>query len=397
MNGHSVILVGNNPGITTGSGFAGRFSNEVTRLMIGNAPTAAAIARGRAAANVARLDSMLRNMRSENPESAARVDSLMGELRDNLQKRGDSAGAVLRADSFSPSAGFHMARQLEFVYADVLREQFPVQNAFTLFPIDTSVDPGARWHTVRRIYQDGEAVVYRGGTNGVPRVGVSQREQQFPVRHFVTSFGYSLWEALSSAFANTSQVAELLRTARDVLMEFANNKFWYGDATNGLYGVLDYPWLDKKFVATAFDGTANPDDVLAELNALANFPAEVSKSTFKPNTLVVSTRVRNYLMTPPRSATTDTTIGEFWLRTNSLGITAIQEAHELQGAGPGGTDGVLFYRNDRLGISLVMPQPFSTLPVQSMGFDDVTFCWMSSGGVVMRDVGNNILGWVDAG
>lgn len=394
MNGHSVLLTGQIPaGVNPGS-FSSRFENEVTRLTFGRSG-AGAVAKGRASANVQRLDALVRQLKVENPDAGKRVDSLLTDVVSGLQKRGDAADH--RIDGFSPSAGFHMARQLEFIYADVLREQFPVQNAFAMFPVDTTVDPGARFHTVRRIYQDGEAAVFRGGTNGVPRVGVSQREQQFPVRHFVTSFAYSLWEALSSAFANTALVSELLRVARDVLMEFANNKYWYGDSTNGLYGVLDYPWLDKKLVATLFDGSANPDDVLAEMNALANFPIENSHSTFRPNTLCVSPRVRNYLMNTPRSATTDTTIGEYWLRTNSLGIKEILEAWELQGVGPGGTDGVLFYRNDRLGISLVMPQPFSTLPLQAMGFEDVTFCWMSSGGVVMRDVGNNILGWVDAG
>jgi hypothetical protein len=310
---------------------------------------------------------------------------------DDLKKSGK------RADAFNGSAGFHMARQLEHIYAEVLREPFPLQNAFTLFPVDSTVPPGARTHTVRRLYQDGEATVYRGGNKGIPRVGVSQQEEQFPVRHYVTAFAYTLFDQLASNFANTAYVSELLRVARDVVMELANRKTWYGDPENGLYGVLNYPWLAKRAVSTPFDGTADADDVIAALNTLANSPVENSKATYRPDTFATSMRIRNYLMNTRMGTVNDTTIGEFWLRTNSLGIKAIEEAWELQGVGPGGTDGGLFYRRDRRGIANVIPQPFTTLPVQSLGFEDTTFCYMSHGGVIMRDVGNNILGWLDAG
>lgn len=366
--------------------FSQRFDNELTRLVSGRAG-ANPMAQARLAAHARRFDSIVSDLRTANPEAARRVDSAWQTARAG---RRDAAGGA------SATAGFHFARQLEHVYADVLREDFPVPNAFELFPVDSTVPVGARTHTVRRIYSEGDAAVYRGGQTPIPRVTLSQKEEQFPVRHYVTSFVYSLFEQLSSAFANTALVAELLRVARDVLMEFANQKTWYGDKEHGIKGVLDYKWLPKKIVATPFDGTAAPDDVIAALNALGNFPAERSKSTMRPTTFATSTRVKNYLMNTPRSSTTDTTIGEFWLKTNTLGIKEIQDAWELQGVGPGGTDGALFYRRDRRGIANVIVQQFTTLPVQSLGFEDTTFAYLSHGGVVMRDVGNNILGWVTA-
>lgn len=385
MRGSSVLFLAAVGGVAPelGPNFGQRFDGELSKLNSGGR----AMASARLAQHAARFDSIVKEMKTANPEIAFRIDSALKTA---------AKAANLREDAFSASAGLHMARQLEHVYAEVLREAYPMQNAFTLFPIDSSVPAGARTHTVRRVYQDGDAAVYRGGQSPIPRVGVSQQEEQFPVRHYVTSFVYSLFEQLSSAFANSGLVSELLRAARDIIQEFANQKTWYGDDTNGIYGVLNYPWLPKKVVAVAFDGSADPDDVIAELNALANFPQENSKATYRPTALVVSTRVYNYLMNTPRGSVNDTTIGEFWLRTNSCGIKSIEQAWELQGVGPGGTDGVLFYRADRLGISNVIPQGFTTLPVQTLGFEDTTFAYMSHGGVIMRDVGNNILGWVDA-
>lgn len=349
--------------------------------------------RAREVDNHRRLDALLPGFRARmDPALAQRFDSLVTDIGRARRRRTDAA----RGDAFTPSAGFHLSRQLEYHYNEVLREPFPPNNAMLLFPMNTSVPVGAQYHTVTRIFADGEATVYRGGNAGIPRVGVSQVEERFQIRYYVTSFVYSLFEELASAFANSGVVAEKLRVARDVLNQFLNWKTWYGDTVNGIYGVLNYPWLDKKIVATAFDGSASPDDVLEEFNRLANYPAEMSRTTYKPNRVVTSPRVRNYLMTTARTSTSSETIGEFWLRTNALGIKAIDEAQELSGAGPGGTDAVLFFRDDRFGIENVVPAPFATLPVQSFAFDNYVFCWMAHGGVVMRDVGNNILGWVDA-
>lgn len=389
MRGSPVLILGASLAAMASPDFTRRFDNEVTKVAL-YGPDIASV---RLSVHTKKFDAVVKEIRAQGPEMAARVDSALKRAHEIASGRGEQ----VRFDAFSASAGLHMARQLEHIYSEVLREPFPVQNAMTLFPMDTSVPPGAKTHTVRRVYQDGEVAVYRGGTTPIPRVGVSQQERTFPIRHYVTSFVYSLFEQLSSAFANTGLVAELLRTARDLMQEFLNQKTWYGDEVNGIYGVLNYPWLSKKVVATPFDGSADPDDVIAELNALVNYPKRVSKATLKPDTLVTSIRVRDYLMNTRMGTVSDTTIGEYWLRTNSQGIKSIEEAWELEGVGPGGTDGMLAYRKDRLGVVNVVPQSFTTLPVQSLGFEDTTFAYMSHGGILMRDVGNNILGWIDPG
>lgn len=380
MRGLSVLLLSAALAVGDAASFSTRFENHLTQVITSN-PGKNPIAQARLDAHAKRFDSLYVQIRQSSPDAARRIDSAWMEA-----KRRDSAS--------NPSAGFHLARQLEHIYADVLREEFPVQNAFELFPIDNSVPVGARTHTVRRLYSHGSAAVYRGGQTPVPRVTLSQQEEQFPVRHYVTSFVYSLFEQLSSAFANSNMVAELLREARDILLEFANQKSWYGDANNGIYGVLNYPWLPKKIVATPFDGTATPDDVIAALNALGNFPQQNSRSTMRPDTLVMSTRIKNYLFDTPRSSGSDLSIGAWWIANNALGIKQILDAWELQAVGPGGTDAILFYRRDRRGITNVIVQNVTTLPVQTLGFEDTTFGYMSHGGIVMRDVGNNILGWV---
>lgn len=295
-----------------------------------------------------------------------------------------------RLDSFSTSQGLFMARDLEHVMNEVLREQYPAQNAFELFPMDTSVPPGAKTVTQRRLYQQGEASVYRAGVK-VPMVGNSQAEETTPVIHIVAGFSTTIFEEQSANFAGFAQAAEDMRTCRDVIMERANQILMYGYKPAKVFGVLDYPWLGKKTVASSFVDATAADTILGELNSMANHPANVTKNVMRPNACATSPRLRNYLFSRMRSTGTDTTIGKAFVENQKM-IQDMEEVHEFQGTGPGGTDYMFFYRKDRLGCTIIVPQGFTMLPQQAMGFEKVTYCYMSIGGVKMRQAGNNLLG-----
>lgn len=335
----------------------------------------------------------------------ARIYAKYGDRIDAIDKyRTDAHAAGIigdeRNDAADPKQGFHLSRELEHRYAEVLREPRPLQNALRLFGIDTSVERGAKFHTIQRVYGDGEVAVYRGRGGNIPRVGISKKEETFEVRHYVTSWICDIFEIAASDFANTAKQTELLRIARDIMDDFLNWQTWYGDDENGLPGVLNYPWIRKKIIAVPFNETSDPDDILRELHRFVNFPSDSQRQAFKPNVLVLSPRVLNYLSQTPRSDTSDTTILEHFMKTTKT-IDRVEEAHELQNdpqelipGVPPGLDAMVAYRNDRLGIQNVIPQPFTTLPMQEMGFELTTFAYMSHGGVIMRDVGNNIIGYV---
>lgn len=299
----------------------------------------------------------------------------------------------VRQDAFNPEAGLAMTRELEHRYAEVLREKYPVPTGLTLFPIDTSVTPGARYHTVKRLYDQGEAAVYRAGME-IPTVGINAVEEIFPVRHYVTSFTYDIFEAMSAQYMNFAKAAELLRVSRDIMVRFANRKTWYGDDTHGIYGVLNYPWLRKMVSSTAVNSSSTAQDLLDLLNFGANYAEENSDEVFSPNACVTTKKVYNRMKNTYLGDDKSRTVLRAFLEDNP-NISEIKTAPELSGVGPGGTDGILFYRDDRLGISNVIVQPYTTLPQQMMGVDWTTYGYMTHGGVIMRDAGNNLLIWVD--
>lgn len=303
----------------------------------------------------------------------------------------------IRRDSFQSNTGIFLARDLEHVYEDVLREPFPTPNAYRLFFADSSVPVGKKSHTVRRVYQQGEAQWYKNG-RPTKRVGVNQQEQTFPVRYAVDSFGYSIFERFSGDAASFDLHGEDMMAAREILTQFVNRAFWFGAPQVGLHGALDYPWLPKKAIATPFTFDSDPRDVLHELNRLASFPREKTKTVFNPDRIAMTTRLRNFLFETPWSplAADGKSIGEKFLSAHAT-ITTIEEAWELEGIGPNGEDGILVYQSGRNGVAIVTPGgPFNALPPQENGFDLEVFAYTACGGVIMRNVGGNVLGFVEA-
>jgi len=326
-----------------------------------------------------------------------RFDSMFTDLGVN---RNDAAAYMLAADKVtrqdSASDGFYLARQLEHVHAEIMRTPRPVLRSFDLFHQDTSVPAGARTHTVRRISDAGEAIVYRG-RDPLPRSGLTQAEEEFPVRHLVSSYGFDVFEQQSEQFARTNVIMEKGITCRDVIMRLDDELTWHGSEEHGLYGVLNYPWLAKRVSAVVFSMSTSAEDMLNELKAVSRFPAEASKGTFSPDTMVISEQLDGIISTKRLGLSADgltETVKSFFLKTNSF-IKNIEVAWKMHECGPGGTDGILVYRRDRYGISKVMVQAPSALPVQQMGFESVIPMYASTGGVIMREAGHNALSFVE--
>lgn len=305
----------------------------------------------------------------------------------------------LRHDAITESGGALLATQLRYVQEEVLKEPHPLPSALSLFPSNTSVPLGARTFAVRRYYDAGEARVHRGGSGDIPTVSLAQAEMEFQIRNYVTSAVWDVFEEMSASFASLDYAVELARIARDVLERFANEMTWYGDEAHKIYGVLNYPWLDKEVSSTTFGG--NPDNTVAHLQALngwINRQHHASKGTLGPNKMVTSPRVSDWIMQTGLQASTtslrDRTIGEVLLASSRLN-GAIEQAHELENVMGDGVDAILFYRDDAMGIENVLPGGgIRTLPLHQTDIDRRQVFFMPHGGVRMLEVGNNLLVFV---
>lgn len=296
-----------------------------------------------------------------------------------------------RLDAVSPGNGLFLARQLEFMYNEVLRTEYAPKNAFDLFELDNRVAAGAAQHTVRRIDHVGSARYHRGDSKNVPTVDVEQDEETFPVHPIVTGISMDIFEMQAASFANFNLQAELEIAAEETVMQFANDKTFTGDEDHRALGIFNYPYLPRDAAAIPFNDTQSPDAILAEMHRLANQQAERSKGRFYPDTWLMSIGLRDDLSTRKRSATTDQTILQAFLQDNQY-ISQVTGIFEMAQAGPGGLDYALMYKRGNVrSVANVVPQGFTMLPIQEQGFKLVIPCYMTHGGVVMRDVLNNLL------
>lgn len=299
-----------------------------------------------------------------------------------------------RLDSVGSGAGIHLARQLEHVYAEVLKEKYSPTNALDLFEVDSSVPAGARTHTVRRIKHNGEARFYEGNSSRRPTASVEQREKTFNLAPVITSIRISFFDQLAADFSGFALRTELEDAARDVMDRFLNDKILNGAPSRGLPGVLNYPWVPK-FVSAVVPNSDTEEAVLVDLHAKANFAAERSKGLYSPSRMLLSIRMHNYLSTTKRSATTEDTILSAFLKDNPYISEAIP-VHELAGVGPSGEDAVIFDRKDRMAFSRVMAREFTMLPAQDQGMDIEIPCYSIFGGMISREPLHNTIAYYDA-
>ena len=316
-----------------------------------------------------------------------------------------AAGAKVRHDSLGQRTdsenGLYFSRELEHIYAEELKTPLPNLNALSLFAQDTAPRVGLETHTIRRLIHTGEAAIYRRGGN-IPTVGIEREELSFSSEYYVTSIDACYFDSLSASFSNLPKQVNDLLAARTAVLDVANMSTWGFRPDAKTYGIVNYPWLRKKVLATPFTGSSDPLAVLRELHAFVDFSYQTSKQRFRPTDLVLSTRVYDYLNQTQISADNNSTILERFLAT-SRHIQRVHEAWELQNDGssrfddvaPTGLDLMFAWNNSREGVQNVVTQAFTTLPEISNGaFESLVPAYMAHGGIVMRELGHNSLGFV---
>jgi len=318
---------------------------------------------------------------------------------DSMRAQAEAEGRRFDAQSFMAGGVGGFPRDFEYIRSKVWEEALQPLTAMSSFPIDTSVPLGARTHTARRELGSGTAAIHRGGTE-IPRATVGFQEAQYGIVYIVCSVGTNFFEQLTTDFANIQAYEAGLKRARRLVEERMNDIFLFGDVSSNVFGAFKYPSLNKKMLPLSFTDAGTPDyrAQIRQIQDLGNEPRIISGTRFKPNRLGMSPKAVSFLSTRKHETNggTDTTMLEYFIRTNTLGITAVDEMPELAGIGPNGEEGFFYWRDDSDAIQLVVLQQPTTLPVfQSGPLDQLTVVYAAIGGCVQPDVGNNVLGYAN--
>ena len=294
----------------------------------------------------------------------------------------------------APSMFF--TRQLEYIKGqtyDVVRAPL---RAFDLIPTDSTAGPGAESIVYEQYDMTGMAKVIADYADDLPRSDVKGKQFVARVRSVGNSYGYSLQEIRNAQFANRNLEQRKANAAVRAQRETWNRIAFYGDADHGLQGWLTNPNIPSTTVEQNSGGSSTlwadktADEILADMNAIANQPVEETNGAEQPDTLLLPINRYTYIHSTPRSGDSDTTIADYFLRNNPY-IDTIEWSNEILESNrtanldsdPFSGEIMIAYRRDPDAMTLEMPQMFEQLPVQERGLEFVVPCHSRIAGVLI--------------
>lgn len=300
-----------------------------------------------------------------------------------VRQRYIARGQYQDADILSTGTGYFFQRQLNFIYAETLQADVAPPNFMKFFAIDTSIGEGAKSYTQRLQEPTGEAIIIANWGNDLPRVNTTRKEETRGIKYLGDAYSYSVQDIMAARFANEPLDRDLGVSAREAIERKHNLLCWFGDDEHDLWGVLRHPYIPQYNFTNPINDTSSPDDIIDEVNALINGVNTLTQQNAQVDTLLLPPDEYSYLFSTPRSATSDTTIGDYILMNNAYfrgGRGRIDQAWELSAEQNDGQARCLAYRNSPMNVKYVAPLMFRQLPVERRNLEFVINNLGQSGG-----------------
>jgi len=318
-----------------------------------------------------------------------------------LASRADSIYHGVRADA-ATEGGMFLARDLEAVWAGVLSEDRPPLQGPSLFPKDTSAGPGQETLSIRRMLDRASAQIYTGGNIPAETGSMRQVELRVSFRHIVSAAAWTVFDQLAFQAARVNGVQRSLANCRYAIESLWDKIIWEGSVIHGLYGVLNYPYLNRRIVQTTFSTSADIDAMIREMLGLVSYTNENSNGAVFSDKMLIAPKLYNFLLGQRLSNVSGESLLDYLKRQaqslyESMGGTGkyeILQVARLNDAGGTGVHGVLTYKNQRDYITIPVSQPMTLLPLTQTGFQFNQVAYMTMAGVVMPNAYANLLGLV---
>lgn len=283
------------------------------------------------------------------------------------------------------STGVFLARELEQILSRTLDVEYADIKYSQILPVSTEVGPGADSFTYRIFDKQGSMKIIGDKAKDLPRADVIRREVTHPVRSLGGSFGYTVQEVRAAAMVPGVSLEQRRSNAvRRTYEETVQDIAYFGDAASGMKGFLNNDQIDKLVPDKWFDSNGvTTDEMLELLNEVPTRLVQNSNLKERPNTMLVPYDVYRIISTRPRSTTSDTTVMEFFLRTNPM-IKSIEPINELEAAKSQGRlskDRIITYDRNPDKLQLHIPAPLEFMPPQRYELEYVVAAHSRIGGL----------------
>ena len=266
------------------------------------------------------------------------------------------------SDIRNDDVGLFLARELEQVLARTFEVQYADIKYSSVLPISTEIGQGADSFTYRIFDAEGSMKLIQDKASDLPRADVLRKEVTHQVRSLGASFAYSIQETRAAALVPGMNLEQRRANAvRRAYEEKVQDVAYFGEGSVGMDGFFNNANVDKTVPDKWFD-TATTDEMLELLNEGPTSIVQGSNMKESPNTMLVPYDVFRIISTTPRSSTSDTTVLEFFLRTNPF-IRSVEPINELEATKSElSKDRIICYDRSPEKLQLHIPRTLEFLP-----------------------------------
>ena len=293
----------------------------------------------------------------------------------------------ISSDFRSDDAGMFLARELETILSRTFDVEYADIKYSQVLPISTEVGNAADSFTYRVFDKTGSMKVIQDRASDLPRADVMRKEVTHPVRSLGSSFAYTVQETRAAALVPGLNLEQRRANAvRRAYEEEVQSIAFFGNSASGLSGFFNSTFVDSATASKWFtDPGITTDEMLQLLNASPSAIVNGSNMRETPNTILLPYTAFKVISTTPRSDVSDTTVLEFFLRTNPY-ITSIEPINQLDALKADGgikKDRMITYDRSPDKLQLQIAQPLEFLPPERRNLEYTVAAHARIGGVAL--------------
>lgn len=279
--------------------------------------------------------------------------------------------------------GIYLARELETILSRTYEVSYSDIVYQNLIPVSQEVGEAAESYTYRIFDAQGSMKIIQDKASDLPRSDVLRKEVTAKVVTIGGSFAYTVAETRAAATIPGMNLEQrranaVRRSSEEKIQDIA----FFGDSSVGLEGFFNSAQIDKVVPNKWFtDSATTTDEMIDLLNEPATRIVSNSRQKERPNTLLLPLDAYRKISTTPRSSSSDTTVLEFFLRTNPY-IRSVEPINELAAAnGSLSKDRMIAYDRSPDKLQLHLPKTLEFLPPIRQGLEFSVAAMAKVGGV----------------
>lgn len=329
-------------------------------------------------------------------DAAAFIALLGSDSCEYLRNRMVADGVEFRRGDDAGNQSLFFARALEYLTAQVYDVEYEILPFRNILPVVNEGGPGVK-EIVSEVYdQFGKARIINGAANDIPFVAGGGKEIRYPVYMWAIGAQWTLNELQAFVVAQRngrgrrSPEAQRQAAALRGVEEALNDQALFGVEDVNLPGFLNHPLVPSGEVA---EGESNStlwenktaDEILADINGLADTVWQYSKMREMPDTLLLPPAKWSMLKNrhlPNR----EISILAYLVENSQYfkSVDSIVPINELAGMGTGGSDKMVVYSKKEEKVCVEIPAEAQSLPMQQNLLSYMMVWYAYAAGTVLR-------------